>query len=388
MKILQITDALPPAVLGGSGRMVWEIATGLQRKGHTVSTLTCSEAGVMPAEKDGVTIYTIPPKGRRWMHYRSVFSKKRAQEVLAHIESIQPDIIHAHLLAGQCGYKWIPEARKRGIPVIITCHDVMNFACARILPSTKIIWLRDLLSFKWSWNPLRTSIIRSIFNKYCTVLTVSDALRKPMEAAGFTNLQTVHNAIDLNFWKEAGSKQEARTTLGLPQDKTLFFLAGRLGADKGIEPVAKSLPTDAHLVIAGDWDGPAFDPIIDRVHAFHHQSAEQMRLLYTACDTTLVPSLCLDCFPTVCLESMAVSRPVIATNLGGAKESVMNTITGWILDPRDTRAFRSRMQWCMEHPEELLTIGQNGRSHMERAFSQEQFLETLLGIYKTQKGTL
>lgn len=388
MKILLITDALPPAVLGGSGRIVWEIATGFARSGHDVSVMTAAKKGSMPPQKDGVTILTIEPKGKRWMHYRSVFSKKRAADVLAHIDAIKPDIIHAHLIAGQSSYVWIPAAKRRGIPVILTCHDVMNIAYARILPDSRHVWFRDAMRFRWSWNPFRNVIIRQILNRDCTVLTVSDALKNRMEAEGFTNLQTLHNGIDLSYWKAEKTKESARTALNLPKDAMLFLLAGRLGPDKGTEPVAAALPANAHLVIAGTLQEPVFDHLGERLHKLPSLSAEEMRLLYTAIDISLVPSLCLDCFPTICLESMACSRPVIATVMGGARESIVEGKTGWILDPRDTTLFAKRMQWCMDHPAELQTMGKAGREHMEQEFSQESFLRALLDIYKTKTGTL
>lgn len=386
MNILQITDGLPPAVLGGSGRIVWEISMGLTRKGHDVSILTCAKPGVFPAEKDGISIRTFPPLPPRFAHYRSVFSGRRAREILGHILAVKPDVIHAHLLAGQAGYAWIPLARKAGIPVIITCHDVMNIACGRVMPDDTQIWLKDLRRLRWSWNPFRARVIRQILMTHCTVLTVSDALRTWMEQFGYKNLQTVHNGVNLSFWEEKQSKHSVRAALGLPQDKTLFLLAGRLGIDKGIVPVNAALPKDAHLIAAGMLSEPIFDHLGDRLHRFNNQSAEEMRTLYTACDVSLVPSLCLDCFPTICLESMACERPVIGTTMGGARESVVEGKTGWILNPENTDDFRKKMQCCMDHPAETTAMGKAGRNHMKSHFSIEKMLETLEGIYTNHSG--
>ena len=240
MNILHITDGIPPLVLGGSGRIAWDTATALVRNGHTVSMLTSAVEGILPQEKEEVRILSIPPRSQRWAHYRSVFSHARAEEVMTYIRDIKPDIIHAHVIAGQCGYLWIPKTRALGIPVIITCHDVMNVALGRVLPDDRHIWLKDLRRLRWSWNPFRTAIVRRILQKNCKILTVSDALKEYMELFGYRNLRTLRNGVDLSFWKEE-DRTAARDSLHIPQSVTVFLLAGRLGIDKGTEEMARFL---------------------------------------------------------------------------------------------------------------------------------------------------
>jgi glycosyltransferase involved in cell wall biosynthesis len=380
VNILHITDGIPPDVLGGSGRIAWDTATALAREGHTVTMLTSAKNGAFPNKRDGVNILTIPPRGRRWAHYRSVFSKTREQEMMERIRSVKPEVIHAHVIAGQCGYRWIAKSRKIGIPVIITCHDVMNVALGRVLPDEKNIWLKDLKRLRWSWNPFRTAIVRRILQRHCTIVTVSDALRTWMERFGYKNLRTLHNGIDLGFWKTE-DKINARNTLNLPKDATIFLLAGRLGIDKGTEEMARTLPASAHLLLAGDADLRTFETIKDRVHFFSRQTPEQMRTLYAASDAVLVPSRCLDCFPTIVLETMACGRAVLATNWGGAKEAVLDGKTGWVMHPLDEPAWKARMEWCLTHKDELHVMGESARSHMEASFTQKKYLEELLRIY-------
>lgn len=387
MKILQITDGIPPATLGGSGRIVWEIATGLVRQNHDVTILTAAQKGSVPAEKEGVHIRTITPRPQRFAHYRSVFSPSRAHEVLAHIEDVQPDIIHAHVIAWQAGYRWIESAHRLGIPVIITCHDVMNVAYGRVRPGEFQTELRDALRFRWSWNPFRNSFIRKTLNHACTVLTVSNALREHMEKKGFTNLRTVHNGIDLTFWKEE-DKTTAQRALDLPANIPVFLLAGRLGVDKGTDAITRILPDNALLLIAGDADLSAFDSIKNRIRFLGKCDPAHMRTVYAASDTVLVPSRCLDCFPTVSLEAMACSRPVVVTNWGGAKEAVLEEKTGWVIDPLDEAAWKKRLIWCTQHENELMDMGKTARLHMEQRFSQDRFLADLHVIYEEALGTL
>lgn len=383
MKILIVSDALHPLQLGGAPRIAWDTAVGLAKRGHTVTVLAAAARDALPKEHDGVHIQTIKPLSQKTAHYRSVFSTKRAREVIKIVEEVQPDLIHAHVIAWQCGYRWIPLARKKNIPVVITCHDVMAIACGRVAPDEDMIWLKDLGRMGLTWNPLRNLMIRKILNAHTKVLCVSDALCNFMEARGFTNLTTLHNGVDLDFWHEECSQEEARRRLNLPQNIPLFLLAGRLGIDKGSALVNETLPETAHLIVAGSIDFREIVRIRERMHLFKHQSPEQMRLLYAACDLSLVPSLCLDCFPTVCLEAMACSRPVIASSWGGAKEAVVNGETGWIIDPLKPAMLRERMEWCAAHRHELPAFGRAGRERMEERFSQERYLDEMEKVYRT-----
>ncbi len=377
MKILLVTDGLPPLVLGGTGNIVMQIAKGLSKNGHDVSTLSFSDK-----PKQSKQHFELPARSTRWMHYRSVFSKKREQEVLRVIETVKPDIIHAHTIANQAGYRWIKPARERDIEVIMTAHDVVNVACGRVTGFEKALWLKDLLRCKWSWNPFRTSIIRKTLNQHVKVLTVSDALREFMTRNGFTNLTTVHNGIDTNFWKPEDQKK-IRTTLDLPYEKTMFFLAGRLGIDKGTDLIVKTLPKDAHLIIAGRAHLPNFAPVKDRLHYFANQGPAEMRDLYAACDAVLVPSRCLDCFPTMCLEGMSCERAILATSWGGSKEAVIDGKTGWVMDPMNEAAWAEKMQWCVEQRSTLGSVGKEGRKHMIKSFALPTFLDELENMYNS-----
>jgi glycosyltransferase involved in cell wall biosynthesis len=388
MKILLITDGIPPEVLGGTGRIVWELAKGLQKNGHTVSVITAGEHPGVTME-EGVRVHRLPKWSLRWSLYHSVFSAKRAQEIDHVIATFQPDVIHAHTIAWQCGYRWIALAAKRDIPIFATAHDVMHVACARVFgtESSFGIDLKDLRRYLWRWNPLRRMLIRNSLSKCTQVFAVSNALKIFLERFGIPHVTMMHNGIDTEFWKPQMTQAEAREAVGIPKDAPVFLLAGRLGIDKGTTLIAETLPENAHVILAGAANLGEFASIQNRVHFFPMQSAEQMRMHYTACDAVLVPSRCLDCFPTVCLEGMAMERPVLATSWGGAKESVDDGKTGWVMDPLDAEAWRTKMAWCAEHRDALAEFGRAGRARMQDRFAQHTYIQELEKAYSLTQGT-
>ena len=74
-------------------------------------------------------------------------------------------------------------------------------------------------------------------------------------------------------------------------------------------------------------------------------------------------------------------RPVLATSWGGARESVIDSKTGWIMDPLDETAWKSRMQWCVDNSDKLDAMGAAGRERMIANFDLKRMVDQLDEIY-------
>lgn len=382
MKILIVTDNLPPLSIGRSAPIEWETAKALATMGHTVSLLTAAKPNAFPAVQDGVRIHTIPLLSARWAHFRSVFSIKRQKEVMRIINAVKPDLIHVHGLAWQIGYRWIRPSVAKGISCMLTAHGVMHLTYGKVTGRERHLWWNTVKRERWRYNPLRNVIVHQALSACSRILCVSDVLRNYHRLHGYPQAVTLRNGLDLSPWKSSLSMQEARRQFGFPHNTPLFLIAGRLGHDKGTNALIAAMPKNAHLIAAGEMHPDAFAALGDRVYQFDTRTAEQMKDLYAACDIAVVPSIYLDPFPTICLEAMACERPVIATVWGGAKESVVEGATGWIVDPLDTKKFSERLQWCADHRAELPAFGMAGRKRMEENFSlHNNHLPALLHIY-------
>jgi len=335
-------------------------------------------------EIPNVQIITIKRHSKRWAHYRSVFSGRVAREVLKVIDEVNPDIIHGHSITWQIGYKWIHGATKRKIPCFFTHHSVAPVAYWKVTGKERFLVLRDLFLARWTFNPLRNLLIRRALNKTHS-LCVSNALKQYLERFGYKNLETLHNGIDVNFWESSDDKHSIRQKLGIPANAPVFLLAGRLGHDKGLVflwNLWPSLKGDPHLILAGQMPLKIPEKLKSQMHVFLNQSPEKMRDHYSACDVSLIPSICFDSFPTVALESMACRRPVISAERGGGNESIKDGETGWIVSIEDSSAWKERLQWCIDHRSELSQFGEAGRRRMKKEFSLEKYIDGLENLYK------
>ncbi|WP_083621960.1 glycosyltransferase family 4 protein [Planktothrix serta] len=155
------------------------------------------------------------------------------------------------------------------------------------------------------------------------------------------------------------SKPEARLKLGLDPQKPIILYVGRFDPRKGIETLVRAChqyqtTTNASfkLIIAGGsdpnkTDGQERQRIEDLVNelglteqtCFPGQlSHDILPLYYAAADVCVVPSH-YEPFGLVAIEAMACGTPVIASNVGGLKFTVIPEETGLLVPPQDINGF-------------------------------------------------
>ncbi|HEY0408258.1 MAG TPA: glycosyltransferase, partial [Pyrinomonadaceae bacterium] len=88
-------------------------------------------------------------------------------------------------------------------------------------------------------------------------------------------------------------------------------------------------------------------------------------------------------FSNSILEYMAAARPVVATDVGGAREAVIEGETGYLVPAGDAALMAKRIVSLLKDTERARAMGEHGRSTIERRFSCEAQLETTLNLYHT-----
>ena len=109
---------------------------------------------------------------------------------------------------------------------------------------------------------------------------------------------------------------------------------------------------------------------------------KEMNLAYSASDVTLVPSIYLDPFPTVVLESMCFGTPVIASVYSGAKEAVIDGVTGYHVNPFDIDDFSEKTLNILHNLDLSHSMSNKSEQEFKKRFTVEksvkQYLELLL----------
>jgi glycosyltransferase involved in cell wall biosynthesis len=79
---------------------------------------------------------------------------------------------------------------------------------------------------------------------------------------------------------------------------------------------------------------------------------------------------------------MAAGRPVVATNVGGAIEAVVEGETGYLVNAGDDQSMAERIVKLLRDPAQSLRMGLNGRRVVEERFSCESRLSNTSALYQ------
>jgi glycosyltransferase involved in cell wall biosynthesis len=96
-------------------------------------------------------------------------------------------------------------------------------------------------------------------------------------------------------------------------------------------------------------------------------------------DVFALPSL----FEGLCyavIEAQAARVPVVATPVGGVRETVIDKESGLIVPPGDPKALADAICWLLEHPEEARKLSDEAARRVQR-FSKERMVEETLALY-------
>jgi glycosyltransferase involved in cell wall biosynthesis len=82
------------------------------------------------------------------------------------------------------------------------------------------------------------------------------------------------------------------------------------------------------------------------------------------------------------MEYMALSKPVIATRVGGNKELISDEETGFLIRHHDIDALVEKLNCLLDNPDLRENMGKNGRERIQRLFNIEKMVGNFVDIYK------
>lgn len=244
---------------------------------------------------------------------------------------------------------------------------------------------------------MQKRIERLAFKQANAIVANSEAVKKYLISEGIPaeKVKVIYNGLDL---ERLTPKTTDRTVicaeLGLPTDENIKFIT--LVANlrhkvknqpmflRAAQKVLEKFP-NAHFVLAGegelreDLENLAKElRIAENTHfiGLCKQIPELLSLSFAGVLTSFNEG-----FSNSILEYMAARLPVVATNVGGASEAIIENETGFLVESDDAQMLANRLIELLEDEEKARKFGAKGRKVVEEKFSVAAQLENTLKLY-------
>lgn len=290
--------------------------------------------------------------------------------------------------------------RKREISIIQT-HDFYSnilgmFAASLARTPVRIAAKRETGSMR---TRAQSFVERRAFAVANAIVVNADAVKRHLISDGIPEkkIVTVYNGLDIGrlTLKQNLSREEILTSLNLPTGKEKRFIT----IVANLRHHVKDIPTflrsarkvseafaDSVFVVAGE--GELTDEMKSLTReleiekkVFFMGRCESVPELLSASDVCVLSSK-NEGFSNSILEYMAAAKPVVATDVGGAREAIMEGETGFTVSVGDDEKMAARIISLLEDKEKAETMGKRGKERVVKEFSCAAQLEKTEQLYE------
>ncbi|MGH6876276.1 MAG: glycosyltransferase family 4 protein [Rhizomicrobium sp.] len=370
--ILQIVPALDA---GGAERSTIEIAGALTRAGF--ASLVASAGGRMVGELEAAGGEWIAMPANAKSPFALLANARRLRDL---IRTRNIKLVHARSRGPAWSALW--AARRTAIPFATTFHGAYSagFPLKRFYNSIMLRGDAVIANSQWTADHIR-----------------ADYSFRPKK------LVVIPRGVDLERFDPAGVPRgrvmALREAWGAGPEHTVILLPGRMTRWKGqlvlieaMARLAKDRTGTLRVVLAGDAQGRD-DYTADVARAIARYGLGQivavaghiddMPAAYLASDIVISASTKPEAFGRVAAEAAAMERPVIATDHGGARETVLPGTSGLLVPPGDAGALAAALEKLVAAgPAGRAAIGARGRAHILRHFTLARMTGDTIALYR------
>jgi glycosyltransferase involved in cell wall biosynthesis len=300
------------------------------------------------------------------------------------------------------------DIRRRGIDIVHTYGfygNVFAIPAARLAGTPVVIAsIRDMGNV---WTSRQRLVQRLVCRLADCILVNAEAVKQQLIFEGYdaTKISVISNGIVLPDTRSSSCQAGLHQEFGLPPGAPLVAVLSVLRREKGIEyfldaaRIISQRRPDARFLIVGDsvYRAPGSNESVgdssyrEELESYAKNLGLQDRVIFTGFrfDAAAVLSqACVSVLPTLTealsntiLESMAAGKPVVATNVGGNPEAVVDGLTGLLVPPRDPAALADAISCVLADPERASRMGEAGRQRVTERFSVDAMVRATEKLY-------
>mgnify|MGYP001292875665 CR=1 FL=1 len=217
-------------------------------------------------------------------------------------------------------------------------------------------------------------------------------------------LLVIFRGINLDYFNYKNisefKKNEIKNNWGLKDEKFTILLPGRLSSWKGQEKFIEALNilnedyniSNFQAVVLGSDQGrnvytKKLMNLVERYNLNQKiifiEKCKNMPLAYSLADVIVSSSIRPEAFGRVAVEAQAMKKPIIASNIGGSKETILNEKSGFLYNHEDPRELAKAINRVMQMDNDTLnSMANEGRRNVSKKFDVDKMCQRTFAEYK------
>ena len=318
------------------------------------------------AEKQVVTLLNHLPPGRFRLHLAYL---KRSERLLPQLDTTRLDsLVCCDIDRG------IERRAVRQLRELIETHQIDALVCTNTYSTLygflarraarrrrpKLVTVFHTTLLRTLKEKAQMLVYTRLFKRSDLLLYVCENQRDYWRDRGLRAAAdaVVHNGIDVDYFSDLQTPQqklEMRSGLGLTPEDYVIGLCSALRPEKAhgdlLQAIAqlRSQGTPAKALFIGDGtERPTIEAQATalglREHIVITGLQRDVRPYIGCCDVMTLVSHSIETFSLAALESMALGKPLVMSDIGGASEQVLHGQTGFLFEPGDIEALTAHLQ--------------------------------------------
>lgn len=404
MKILMVNKFLHPN--GGSETYIFKLGEELIRQGHEVQYFGMEhERRVVGNHAEAYTSNMDFHTGKlqKLLYpFKIIYSKEAYDKMWQILNDFQPDVVHLNNINFQLTPSVIDAVKKykkktgKKVKIMATAHDY-QWVCPNhmmMIPSSKQMCFAceggkylNCSKNKCIHNSLVKSVLGSaeayfykwngIYKEIDKVICPSEFLNQKLS----TNPVFKDKTITMHNFITSDNKEQSKVSLPkIPKEYVIYF--GRYAEEKGISAlleVCRKLP-HIDFVFAGNGSLEAEVNKVGNIINVGFQTGSDLKQLIMGAKFFVFPSQWYENCPFAVIEAQLLGTPVVASDLGGTKELVVDKQTGELYPGEDSKALEKTIETLWQDDEKIQRYKSNCKQ--VQFDSLEEYCKKILELYR------
>ena len=369
------------AEMYGADKVLLELIKGLDSKEFEAHVILPNDGVLVEALRQvgaQVSVLDYPILRRKYFNPKGIADYIRsynfyAKQIALYAREHSIDMVHNNTAAVLEG---IYLKRKLKLPLIWHVHE--------IIVKPKAI----------------SDFINMLMGRYADkIVTVSQAVANHIKQSPFikdSQVEVIYNGVDNTVYYPMDASS-IREKFDIAQDAIVIGMIGRVNAIKGqndfieaVEPLLEKNEQAVAFLAGGVFPGEewrleeldnriASSSVVSQIHRIDYY--DKTSELYNMFDIFVLPSTNPDPLPTVVLEAMACSKPVVGYNNGGIAEMVVDDKSGCLVKPNRPQELSNAISLLLDSSEKREKFGRVGYQRQKELFSLESYIKNFSEFY-------